>query len=100
MIHIKIQLLRQIDHINRDFDPHTRQDFEFSQITLVKQFDNYELKINASRLIRDYTRTGDVDGSVASEGFTSGVMQAIKNGGVPRFNLEFLSSQAGLAAGL
>ena len=24
-----------IDHINRDFDPHTRQDFDFSQITLV-----------------------------------------------------------------
>lgn len=71
-----------IDHINRDFDPHTKQDFEFSQFTLVKQFDNYELKINASTGERDYARTGDVDGSVASEGFTSGVMQAIKNGGV------------------
>ena len=71
-----------IDHINRDFDPHTKQDFEFSQLTLVKQFDNYELKINASTGERDYARTGDVDGSVASEGFTSGVMQAIKTGGV------------------
>ena len=71
-----------IDHINRDFDPHTKQDFEFSQITLVKQFDNYELKINASRGERDYTRTGDVDGSVASEGLTSGIMQSIMNGGV------------------
>jgi len=71
-----------IDHINRDFDPHTKQDFEFSQITLVKQFDNYELKINASTAERNYVRTGDVDGSVASEGFTSGVMQGIKNLGV------------------
>ena len=66
-----------IDQINRDFDPHTKQTFEFSQITLVKQFDNYELKINASRGDRDYTRTGDVDGSTASEGLTSGAMQAI-----------------------
>jgi len=71
-----------IDHINRDFDPHTKQDFEFSQLTLVKQFDNYELKINASTAERNYLRTGDVDGSVASEGLTSGVMQAIKNAGV------------------
>ena len=71
-----------IDHINRDFDPHTKQDFEFSQLTLVKQFDNYELKINASTGERNYVRTGDVDGSVASEGFTSGVEQAIKNLGV------------------
>ena len=66
-----------IDQINRDFDPHTKQTFEFSQLTLVKQFDNYELKINASRGDRDYTRTGDVDGSTASEGLTSGAMQAI-----------------------
>jgi outer membrane receptor protein involved in Fe transport len=66
-----------IDQINRDFDPHTKQDFEFSQLTLVKQFDNYELKINASRGDRDYTRTGDVDGSTASEGLTSGIMQLI-----------------------
>lgn len=71
-----------IDHINRDFDPHTKQDFDFSQITLVKQFDNYELKINASRGERDYTRTGDVDGATASEGLTSGIMHAIMNGGV------------------
>jgi len=93
-----------IDHINRDFDPHTRQDFEFSQITLTKQFDNYELKINASRGERDYARTGDVDGSVASEGFTSGVMQAIKNGGVlGMVEAQVLADpqvQAGLAAGV
>ena len=44
-----------IDQINRDFDPHTKQTFEFSQLTLVKQFDDYELKINASRGDRDYT---------------------------------------------
>ena len=93
-----------IDHINRDFDPHTRQDFDFDQITLVKQFDNYELKINASRGVRDYARTGDVDGSIASEGFTSGVMQAIKNGGVlSAVQAGVLADpqvQAGLAAGV
>ena len=37
-----------IDHINRDFDPHTSKTW-FQSNTLVKQFDNYELKINASR---------------------------------------------------
>lgn len=93
-----------IDHINRDFDPHTRQDFEFNQITLTKQFDNYELKVNASRGVRDYTRTGDVDGSVASEGLTSGVMHAIKNGGVlSAVQAQVLADpqvQAGLAAGV
>jgi outer membrane receptor protein involved in Fe transport len=91
-----------IDHINRDFDPHTKQDFEFSQLTLVKQFDNYELKINASTGERNYERTGDVDGSVASEGFTSGVMQAIKNGGVlAMVEAGYLAAggQAGLDAG-
>ena len=70
-----------IDQINRDFDPHTKQTFEFSQLTLVKQFDDYELKINASRGDRDYTRTGDVDGSTASEGLTSGIMQALSQMG-------------------
>ena len=78
-----------IDQINRDFDPHTKQTFEFSQLTLVKQFDNYELKINASRGDRDYTRTGDVDGSTASEGLTSGAMQAIlKMGAVAAYGSE------------
>ena len=71
-----------IDQINRDFDPHTKQDFSFTNIELTKQFDNLELKIKASTADREYVRTGDVDGSVASEGFTSGVMQAIMNGGV------------------
>ena len=92
-----------IDHINRDFDPHTKQDFEFSQITIVKQFDNYELKINASRGDRDYTRTGDVDGSVASEGLTSGIMQNIMNGGVfTQVEAGYLAAggQAALDAGL
>ena len=92
-----------IDHINRDFDPHTKQDFEFSQITIVKQFDNYELKINASRGDRDYIRTGDVDGSKASEGLTSGIMQTIMNGGVlAQVEAGYLAQggQAALDAGL
>ena len=88
-----------IDQINRDFDPHTKQTFEFSQLTLVKQFDNYELKINASRGDRDYTRTGDVDGSTASEGLTSGAMQAIqKMGAVAAFGSE-AAYGAAIAAG-
>lgn len=73
---------KNIDQINRDFDPHTKQDFSFTNIELIKQFDNLELKVKASTAERDYTRTGDVDGSVASEGFTSGVLNAIMNGGV------------------
>ena len=93
-----------IDHINRDFDPHTKQDFEFTKLTLVRQFDNYELKINASTAERNYVRTGDVDGSVASEGLTSGVMQAIKNLGVlGMVEAQVLADpqvQAGLLAGL
>lgn len=88
-----------IDQINRDFDPHTKQTFEFSQLTLVKQFDNYELKINASRGDRDYTRTGDVDGSTASEGLTSGAMQAIlKMGAVAAYGSE-AAYGAAIAAG-
>ena len=71
-----------IDEINRDFDPHTKQTFDLTQIILTKQFDNFELKVKASTSDRDYLRTGDVDGSVASEGFTSGVINAIMNGGV------------------
>jgi outer membrane receptor protein involved in Fe transport len=71
-----------IDEVNRDFDPHTKQTFDLTQIILTKQFDNYELKVKASTSDRDYLRTGDVDGSVASEGFTSGVINAIMNGGV------------------
>ena len=93
-----------IDHINRDFDPHTKQDFDFSQITLIKQFDNYELKINASKGDRYYARTGDVDGSVAADGFTSGVQQGIKNIGVlGMVEAQVLADpqvQAGLAAGV
>jgi len=73
---------KNIDQINRDFDPHTKQDFSFTNIELIKQFDNLELKVKASTAERDYTRTGDVDGSVASEGFTSAVLNAIMNGGV------------------
>ena len=73
---------KNIDQINRDFDPHTKQDFSFTNIELTKQFDNLELKVKASTGERDYIRTGDVDGSVASEGFTSGVLNAIMNGGV------------------
>lgn len=73
---------KNIDQINRDFDPHTKQDFSFTNIELIKQFDNLELKVKASTAERDYTRTGDVDGSVASEGFTSEVLNAIMNGGV------------------
>ena len=60
---------------------YTKQTFEFSQLTLVKQFDDYELKINASRGDRDYTRTGDVDRSTASEGLTSGIMQVLSQMG-------------------
>ena len=71
-----------IDQINRDFDPHTKQDFSFTNIELTKEFDNLELKVKASTAERNYVRTGDVDGSVASEGFTSGVLNAIMNGGV------------------
>ena len=71
-----------IDEVNRDFDPHTKQTFDLTQIILTKQFDNFELKVKASTSDRDYLRTGDVDGSVASEGFTSGVINAIMNGGV------------------
>ena len=71
-----------IDEINRDFDPHTKQTFDLTQIILTKQFDNFELKVKASTSDRDYLRTGDVDGSVASEGFTSAVINAIMNGGV------------------
>jgi len=71
-----------IDQINRDFDPHTKQDFSFTNIELTKQFDNLELKVKASTAERDYIRTGDVDGSVASDGFTSAVLNAIMNGGV------------------
>ena len=71
-----------IDEVNRDFDPHTKQTFDLTQIILTKQFDNFELKVRASTSDRDYLRTGDVDGSVASEGMTSGVINAIMNGGV------------------
>jgi outer membrane receptor protein involved in Fe transport len=71
-----------IDEVNRDFDPHTKQTFDLTQIILTKQFDNFELKVKASTSDRDYLRTGDVDGSVASEGATSGVINAIMNGGV------------------
>ena len=71
-----------IDEVNRDFDPHTKQTFDLTQIILTKQFDNFELKVRASTSDRDYLRTGDVDGSVASEGATSGVINAIMNGGV------------------
>ena len=71
-----------IDQINRDFDPHTKQDFSFTNIELTKQFDNLELKVKASTAERDYIRTGDVDGSVASDGFTSAILNAIMNGGV------------------
>jgi outer membrane receptor protein involved in Fe transport len=71
-----------IDEVNRDFDPHTKQKFDLTQIILTKQFDNFELKVKASTSDRDYLRTGDVDGSVASEGFTSAVNHAIMNGGV------------------
>ena len=71
-----------IDEVNRDFDPHTKQTFDLTQIILTKQFDNFELKVKASTSDRDYLRTGDVDGSVASEGFTSGVINAIMNKGV------------------
>ena len=71
-----------IDEVNRDFDPHTKQTFDLTQIILTKQFDNFELKVKASTSDRDYLRTGDVDGSVASAGFTSGVINAIMNGGV------------------
>lgn len=71
-----------IDQINRDFDPHTRQTYSFTNIELTKQFENVELKIKGATGERDYTRTGDVDGSVASNGFTSGVMNAVMNGGV------------------
>ena len=71
-----------IDEVNRDFDPHTKQTFDLTQIILTKQFDNFELKVRASTSDRDYLRTGDVDGSVASEGNTSGVINAIMNGGV------------------
>lgn len=93
---------KSIDQINRDFDPHTKQDFSFTNIELTKQFDNLELKVKASTAERDYMRTGDVDGSVASEGFTSGVMQAIMNGGVysqfaPTWAAGY-AAQAGVAA--
>ena len=71
-----------IDQINRDFDPHTQQTYSFTNIELTKQFENVELKIKGATGERDYTRTGDVDGSVASNGFTSGVMNAVMNGGV------------------
>ena len=71
-----------IDEVNRDFDPHTKQTFDLTQIILTKQFDNFELKVKASTSDRDYLRTGDVDGSVASEGYTSGIINAIMNGGV------------------
>ncbi|MDC0401712.1 TonB-dependent receptor plug domain-containing protein [Gammaproteobacteria bacterium] len=71
-----------IDEVNRDFDPHTKQTFDLTQIILTKQFDNFELKVRASTSDRDYLRTGDVDGSVASEGFTSGINHAIMNAGV------------------
>lgn len=71
-----------IDQINRDFDPHTYQTYKFTNLEITKQFDDYELKVKFGKGEREYQRTGDVDGSVASEGFTSGVLNAIYNGGV------------------
>ena len=70
-----------IDTLNRDFDPYTKQDFTFTNVELTKQFDNLELKVKASTAERDYLRTGDVDGSKATQGFTSGIGHAILNGG-------------------
>ena len=81
-----------IDEVNRDFDPHTKQTFDLTQIILTKQFDNFELKVRASTSDRDYLRTGDVDGSVASEGATSGVINAIMNGGVEAATIPALMS--------
>ena len=93
-----------IDEVNRDFDPHTKQTFDLTQIILTKQFDNFELKVKASTSDRDYLRTGDVDGSVASEGNTSGVINAIMNGGVQAAVITAALAdpvaQAGITAGL
>ena len=70
-----------IDQINRDFDPYVKQDFEITQLFITKQFDNHEIKLKYSDAERDYFRTADVDKSVASIGFTSGVRDTIINGG-------------------
>ena len=85
-----------IDEVNRDFDPHTKQTFDLTQIILTKQFDNFELKVKASTSDREYLRTGDVDGSVASEGATSAVINAIMNGGVEAATIPALMSGFGL----